>query len=294
MSAAPLQLEDPGKLIQTGYSAGARSKPSFTWVRNIADKRDLSPEFVASSDFRTSCLFAAFWNMCRSRLPPEVMEDIIDFNEQHKLLRMDAGTRASAQTGRVSLDLGAHPIVFQDMELAPACGMLGANYSRYVLTASAATPLDRVCILRGTHNERQPHPFALSWTLHRSHGSEAGGNFYIASYGLKIEGTADTKLAWRPIDWHGTSLGDHEPDDPSPAFQQLGISFVTSSRVATIFARYSATFAQLRVQAGDLQFAKVRMSEDDAAEEAAAAFVEDLLTGICDDIELSAALLPLR
>ncbi len=36
------------------------------------------------------------------------------------------------------------------------------------------------------------------------------------------------------------------------------------------------------------------MSEDDAAEEAAAAFVEDLLAGICDDIELSAALLPLR
>lgn len=161
-----LQLEDPGKLIQTGYLAGARSMPAFAWVHNIVRKRELTPEFVASSDFCTSCLFAVFWNICGSRLPPEVMDDIVNFNEQHKLLRMDAGSRVSVQTGHVALDLGTHPIVFHDIELAPACGMLGANYARYTLTGSTAALAIHLSAIRGTHNEHQPHPFALSWTLH--------------------------------------------------------------------------------------------------------------------------------
>lgn len=256
--------------------------PAFAWVRNIVG--ELTPEFVASSDFRTSCLFAVFWNICRSRLPPEVMDDIVNFNEQHKLPRMDAGSGAPVQTGRVALDLGAHPIVFHDIELAPACGMLGANYARCALTGSAAAFAIHLSAIRGTHNEHQPHPFALSWTLHRSHGPEAGGNFYIASYGIKIAAAADTIIAWRPLDWHGTSLGNHDPADPDPAFQQLGISFVTSSRVATVFSRYSAAFARLRARAGELHFAKIHAAEDDAVAEATAAFVDDILAGICEEM----------
>lgn len=130
------QLEDPGKLIQTGYSAGARSKPSFAWVRNILCKRELTPDFIASSDYRTSCLFAIAWNICRSRLPAVVMGDWLEFNQKNQLPRMDGGIGTSATAGEVSLSLGETEILFNGMELAPACGMMGQNYSRCVISSN--------------------------------------------------------------------------------------------------------------------------------------------------------------
>ncbi len=201
LSDMHMQLEDPGKLIQTGYSAGARSKPQFDWVRNILRKQELSPDFIASSDHRTSCLFAIAWNICRTQLPATIMDPWIAFNEANKLPRMDGGLRSTATTGDVTIELGGDPVTFHGMDLAPACGMMGQNYSRSGFVVKGATALlTLLCFLlaRRSHNEKQPHPFAIQWLLRRNKGAGAGAHFYITSYGTKIVNSSNTLIAWQP------------------------------------------------------------------------------------------------
>ena len=126
-----VQLEDPGKMIQTGYSAGARSQPSFNWVRNVTSRKETSAEFLALSNFRTSCLFALSWNICRSVLPGSgIMDDWVDFLDKNRLPRMDGGVSTQSSTGDVTINLGDTPITFHNMELAPASGLLNQNYAR--------------------------------------------------------------------------------------------------------------------------------------------------------------------
>ncbi|KAI0755594.1 hypothetical protein C8Q74DRAFT_1169340, partial [Fomes fomentarius] len=208
-----VRLEDPGTLVQTGYTAGSRSKPSFDWVRNLLWKRELTPEFLATADHHTSCLFAIFWNICRNHLPAEVIEPWVAYNAEHMLPRMDGGLRSDRDTGDVTIELGDDSVTFRNMELAPACGLLGQNYSR------------------GVHSEKQPHPFAVQWLLSRNANDTAGAHFYLADYGIKIVHAPNTIIAWQPSHCHGTSLGDWHPDDAEPDFKQLGIAFVTPPRL---------------------------------------------------------------
>ena len=65
-------------------------------------------------------------------MPAEVMDPWLKFNAQHQLPAMDAGLGTTATTGDVKIEVGETEIIFHDMELAPACGMYGQNYSRYV------------------------------------------------------------------------------------------------------------------------------------------------------------------
>jgi hypothetical protein len=58
------QLADPGKLVQAGVSAGAHSKPSLDWVRNITSNR-LSDDFVDDLDQKTAHAFSLFWMLIR-------------------------------------------------------------------------------------------------------------------------------------------------------------------------------------------------------------------------------------
>ncbi|TFK78253.1 hypothetical protein K466DRAFT_456996, partial [Polyporus arcularius HHB13444] len=148
---------------------------------------------LASSDFRTSCLFALGWNMCRSVLPRDVMEEWETFLEAKRLPRMDAGVGTQSASGNVTVPLGDTSVTFHGMELAPASGLLNQNYAR------------------GVHREQQPHPFAVQWILHRSHDASAGGHFFIAEYGAKIVNAADTLISWRPSQWHATGLANYSP-----------------------------------------------------------------------------------
>lgn len=120
--------------MQTGYSAGARSAPQFDWVRNITSRK-LTPEFIASSNYRTSCLFAVFWNICLTRLPAEVMEDFVQFTKDNKLPRMDGGVGTTATTGTVKVEIGGMAVSLPDLELAPACGMMADRYGRCVTSS---------------------------------------------------------------------------------------------------------------------------------------------------------------
>ena len=89
-----------------------------------------------------------------------------------------------------------------------------------------------------THVESQPHKYALAWTVRRDHPSDAGGHFYIGSYGIHIQAAANSLVIWRPADVHCTSLQDLDPHDTNPAFLQRGLAIVTPMRLPRLWDKY--------------------------------------------------------
>jgi hypothetical protein len=88
------------------------------------------------------------------------------------------------------------------------------------------------------HVEYQPHKYAIAWTVHRDHPTEAGGHFYIGSYRMRIQAAPNTLVVWIPTDVHGTSLQDLDPKDIDPEFLQTGIAIVTPNRLPSVWKKF--------------------------------------------------------
>ncbi|KAF7779006.1 hypothetical protein Agabi119p4_3351 [Agaricus bisporus var. burnettii] len=61
--------------------------------------------------------------------------------------------------------------------------------------------------------------------------ADNGGHFYVAEYGVRVRAAANTIIAWRPKDYHGTSLFSFDGENRGKQFYQRGLSFVTSNRL---------------------------------------------------------------
>ena len=130
------QKEDPGSLVQIGYSAGSRSAPQFDWVRNITG-RNLPKGVVDEMDYRLSSVFALFWNLCGDLLPQEVMDDFDAFFDRFNILRMNPAKGAAQDFlaretvhGDYVVQVGEMEFVFSNVEMAPPAGVCAQNYSR--------------------------------------------------------------------------------------------------------------------------------------------------------------------
>jgi hypothetical protein len=127
------QLADPGKIVQVGISAGARSKPSLDWVKNITSKQ-LLEEFVDDLDQKTAHAFSLLWMLIRRKLPSELSDDLVTWLAETGIYRMNKdavrGLREQNGEGEIELDIGGNVFNFQWAELAPPSGVMAANYSR--------------------------------------------------------------------------------------------------------------------------------------------------------------------
>ena len=127
------QLEDPGKIVQVGVSAGARSEPSLDWVRNITSKR-LSPDFVDDLDRKSAHAFSLLWMLIRRRLPDELSDDLVTWLTETGIYRMNKeavkAVREQSEEGEIELDIGGNTFNFHWAELAPPSSVMAANYSR--------------------------------------------------------------------------------------------------------------------------------------------------------------------
>ena len=127
------QLADPGKIVQVGVSAGARSKPSLDWVKNITSKR-LSADFVDDLDRKTAHAFSLLWMLIRRRLPDELSDDLVTWLAETGIYRMNKdvvrGFREQNDEGEIELEIGGNSFNFEWAELAPPSGVMAANYSR--------------------------------------------------------------------------------------------------------------------------------------------------------------------
>ena len=59
------------------------------------------------------------------------------------------------------------------------------------------------------------------------------GYFFICTHGVKVEAAADTVVAWTPTSWHGTSLQQH--DFNNPIIFQAGLSIFTPPGVCRLW-----------------------------------------------------------
>lgn len=127
------QLADPGKIVQLGVSAGARSKPSLDWVKNITSRR-LSSDFIEDLDRKAAHAFSLLWMLMRRRLPEELTDDLVTWLTETGIYRMNKdvvrGLREQTDVGEIELDIGGNTFNFQWAELAPPSGAMAANYSR--------------------------------------------------------------------------------------------------------------------------------------------------------------------
>lgn len=301
------QLEDPGSLVQIGYSAGSRSSPKFDWVKNVQREGLFAPGTCQERDRQASCAFAYLWNLARNKVPAEVIGDFEAFVKELQIGRMDdrgsmagdgkgisgnSGTMAGASqtTGSYTLQSGSRTFTFHNAELAPPTGVMALNYARCALSTFFLN-LFLIQNFRAVHCENQPHKFSISWTTYRSHPKGAGGHFYIASHGIRINADTNTAVFWRPGDFHCTSLQRVDPNDDSPEFSQCGLALVTSTRLKAIWAKYcknliSAASAEKEISAAESADAKrdgTELEESDSSQEGSS-FSEDEGTGKSEEV----------
>ncbi|KAK7047955.1 hypothetical protein VNI00_006283 [Paramarasmius palmivorus] len=213
-----IRLEDAGSIVMSGWSAGSRSSPQFHWARNLL--RKASPEQAEKLAYEASWAFALFWNLCKAVLPRPIIEDFETFIRESGIYRMDPGTVGEGPEGMYSIMTEEGWVTFRNVEMAPPCGVFAKNYAR------------------ATHNESQPHKWAISWTTQRRGDVKDGGHFYNCQYRVRIQAAPNTLIAWQPVQYHATSLQNVDPYDADPAFVQSGLALVTSSRIQGVFLKY--------------------------------------------------------
>lgn len=129
-----LKLADPGKIVQTGLSAGSRKRPCLDWVKNILSKR-LSDDAIDQLDRETAHVFSLFWMLIRRRLPSIVSDDLVNWMAETGIQRMNKdvlrGFQKESNLGEIELDIGNDLFNFQWAEFAPPSGVMAANYSRH-------------------------------------------------------------------------------------------------------------------------------------------------------------------
>ena len=139
---ATLQLENPGKLSQVGFLAGARSTPMFDWVRNLTTVIHES-HVIDDLDYEVSSVFALFWNMLKKKAPEVVIQDITKFLRDEQITQMNpcglntlppsSSSTASlpdSSWGIYTMKLGSHDAITVKADLAPPAGVFATNYCR--------------------------------------------------------------------------------------------------------------------------------------------------------------------
>ena len=121
--------------VQVGVSAGARSKPSINWVKNISTRR-LSDDFVDDLDHKTAHAFSHLWMLIQRKLPDELSDDLVTWLKETGIYRMNKEVvkawafQGQDEEGEIELDIGGNTFNFQWAGLAPPSGVMAANYSR--------------------------------------------------------------------------------------------------------------------------------------------------------------------
>ncbi|KAF9061533.1 hypothetical protein BDP27DRAFT_1235073 [Rhodocollybia butyracea] len=232
-----VRKEDAGSIVISGWSAGSRSRMHLDFARNLKSKSKLSALEKHELQYKSASVFALFWNLVKSFGPKEVVEDLEEFVKENDLYRMDTSYVQNRKSQTYTIDVGdGVPVTFHNTDLAPPSGVFARNYARCVCSVYISGFL---IVNRPVHYEKQPHKWAASWTTYRDNTrSQMGGHFYLASYGIRIQGASNRAVFWRLADWHGTSLPNLEPSEKEGPLLQSGLAIVTLARLPAAFRRF--------------------------------------------------------
>lgn len=163
---------------------------------------------------------------------PEVLDDVKSYLAIHNIKRMVYGDKEG-----YTVTIGNEEMKFAYEENAPPSGAIATNFSRHM------------------HTEKNGSTFTSFWNLSRSHGPEAGANFFFASHGVRVCNAPDSHVAFISQNSHGTSLPSR-----SIGFTQTGPAFILSSRLAGQWKRYQEDRAAL----ADIEKEMVGHSDSDS------------------------------
>ncbi|KAK8848764.1 hypothetical protein PGQ11_015244 [Apiospora arundinis] len=177
--------EDPGQLCHFGYTCGSRHQPELRLA--TCNKRLNTParvEHERQLNYRAQGMAGLGWNMLKSRLPDEIIQDYEDVIRRVGAPRMDMQRKEK----NFSFPFHGKSVTFEGLDLPPPSGVCAINYSRF------------------THKENNGNRFFIACTTEAPADPTKGGNFYNASYGIMLKAATNTVTSWRPTDYHGTTL----------------------------------------------------------------------------------------
>ena len=228
-------MSDLGSICLQGWTAGQLNNPKFDWVGNV--KKRFRQQEVDSHHENISSVFAMFWNLGRQKCPAPIIQNFEEFLTLVNPPRLQYNPSVPSFT--ISLNSESHQI--HNQPFAPPSGQTTYNYSRYIHTETNAT---RYMILWFTDRQCSSSVNSV----------ECGGNFFLASYGIRVRAERDTFIAWEPKKAHGTSLMER-----GDSFIQRGLSIGIGNRLGSVWEKFRS----------GLYF------EDNMEEEVAKAFEED-------------------
>lgn len=91
-----------------------------------------SAEAIRDMNVKASSACAFVWNLIRSRLPAEVIDDFENFITAAGLVRMDANSVMAEADGKgaYTVNIGDDQFDFHKADLAPPTAVFAENYSR--------------------------------------------------------------------------------------------------------------------------------------------------------------------
>jgi len=111
-----------------GISCGMRSKEAFHWVRNLLKPKETTAAEKRSANYRSSSAFALFWNLCRSKLPEAIIDDITGYFGGIGVYMDPSG--ASQGEGKYMVGVDDIDVEFHGAPQPPPTGVVGGNYAR--------------------------------------------------------------------------------------------------------------------------------------------------------------------
>lgn len=125
------QKENPGAILQVGFSPGSRSQPVFQFARTLKSAIHATRNLVA---YTYSCIsaFDLLWNMCTNRLPAWIIKDFNNFLNTTNICRLsNEPTHNATKKGDYSISIGDEVMEFQSDQLASPVGFFGMDYAKY-------------------------------------------------------------------------------------------------------------------------------------------------------------------
>ncbi|KAI9699308.1 MAG: hypothetical protein M1836_002918 [Candelina mexicana] len=212
-----VRRDDSGTIIQMGYTCGLRSEPRFTWARNLLSNK-CSEEELKQLNYQTSSAYALFWNVMKVSLPKVIVQDTTNLVAAAGLPPMDCNLKGRDPYRHLVCKSGNQSHMFTNIDLAPACGVAGGNYARFV------------------HREGNANNYVTSLTTHRDLELPSGGNFFNADYGILIKAATNTCVVHRSTDYHGTTLLEKDPNEKT--FLQRGLSIYLPPKTLRVWDKY--------------------------------------------------------
>ncbi|KAI0142829.1 hypothetical protein GGR57DRAFT_519159 [Xylariaceae sp. FL1272] len=177
--------EDPGQLVHFGYTSGSRCDRQ---IQMAAPSNKLNTTAKIRNEARLNIkaqgMAGIVWNLMKSKLPTEIIDNFNNMIEDCDFPRMDMGRDDETFTFHVE----GKDVTFEGLELPSPNGLSSINYARY------------------THMEVNGNDWVLAYSANAPENPNKGGNFYVASYGIMLEPASNTISAWHPTDYHGTTL----------------------------------------------------------------------------------------